>query len=176
MLPEEESFPDESDDVSSLTDQLMLPQHIMRSSSRRLKVEDIDMTHPSDPVKTTVSAKYPHALKAGLISHASKGVDLMEAKNWRPVVILNSTSKVLERVLKKQIKTYLELSRAFLQGRKVHPHSMVGGELLGSKEYGGQETLWTPNFLNVCGCAIQSLPKGDSNTKAQEDWSIRSIL
>ena len=34
--------------------------------------------------------------------------DLLETKNWRPVVILTATSKCLERVLKHQIKQHLE--------------------------------------------------------------------
>ena len=55
-----------------------------------------------------LSGKYPSSFKAGLISPVPKSGDMMEAKNWRPVVILNSTSKVIERVLNLQLKTYLE--------------------------------------------------------------------
>ena len=51
----------------------------------------------------------------------------MEVKNWRPVVVLNSTCKVLERVMNKQIKTYLEpynlLSShqpSYREGKSIH--------------------------------------------------------
>ena len=55
-----------------------------------------------------LSGKYPSSFKAGLISPLPKSGDMMEAKSWRPVVILNLTSKVIERVLNLQLKAYLE--------------------------------------------------------------------
>ena len=49
-----------------------------------------------------VTSKYPEAFKVGVISPVPKSGDLAEVSNWRPVVILNSTSKCLERVLNSQ--------------------------------------------------------------------------
>ena len=55
-----------------------------------------------------VTSTYPDSFKVGVLSPVPKSGDLTERSNWRPVVILNATSKSLERVLNFQIKQYLE--------------------------------------------------------------------
>ena len=57
---------------------------------------------------TLLTSAYPNDFKTGLISPVPRSGDLLEAKNWRPVVILNLTLKIVEKVLNNQIKSYLK--------------------------------------------------------------------
>ena len=54
-----------------------------------------------------LSSKYPRMFKVGQISPVPKTGSLYEAKNWRPVVILNAASKIVERCINNQLKTHL---------------------------------------------------------------------
>ena len=51
---------------------------------------------------------YPSPWKVGLITPLPKAGDLSLSKNWRPVVINTSASKVLERVLQQQLQQHME--------------------------------------------------------------------
>ena len=53
---------------------------------------------------------YPNDFKTSIRSPVPKSGDLLEAKNWRPVVILNLTLKIVEKVLNNKIKSYLKKS------------------------------------------------------------------
>ena len=52
-------------------------------------------------------AVYPDQFKYGIISPVPKPGDPMDKKSWRPVTILNAMSKVVEKVLDKQLKHHL---------------------------------------------------------------------
>merc|ERR1712079_71742 len=53
--------------------------------------------------------KYPEDWKEGIISPLPKGTqDQSLVKNWRPIVINCSASKVLEKIVNKQLGEYLE--------------------------------------------------------------------
>ena len=54
-----------------------------------------------------MSSTYPSHFKTGTISPVPKSGCLQEAKNWLAVVLLNSASKVLERVVNIQLKDHL---------------------------------------------------------------------
>ena len=58
--------------------------------------------------RTIITGQYPDRYKAGCISPLPKKGDLKLARNWRPVVLLSTCSRVVERVLNKQMKDYLE--------------------------------------------------------------------
>ena len=55
-----------------------------------------------------VTGKYPDQFKSGCISPLPKKGCLREIKNWRPVVLLSTCSRVVEKILNKQMKAYLE--------------------------------------------------------------------
>ena len=52
--------------------------------------------------------RYPRAWKEGHITPLPKSGDLLQLKNWRPIVINCSVSKVLEKILNKQMNMFLE--------------------------------------------------------------------
>merc|ERR1711923_214682 len=52
-------------------------------------------------------SKYPSLWKCGLISPIPKKGDLTQMKNWRPIVLNCSMSKILERIMNPQIQDYL---------------------------------------------------------------------
>ena len=49
---------------------------------------------------------FPKELKAGEISSLFKSLDAFIKKNYRPITVLSSVSKIYERVLESQIKSY----------------------------------------------------------------------
>ena len=51
--------------------------------------------------------------KEGIITPLPKKVDLTLLKNWRPVTILNSSSKILEKILHEQLTQFLEENNLF---------------------------------------------------------------
>ena len=61
-------------------------------------------------IKTGV---YPDPWKVGLITPLPKAGDLSIAKNWRPVVILPAASKILEKILQRQMATHMEEHQIF---------------------------------------------------------------
>ena len=56
------------------------------------------------------SASFPDELKEGEISALFKKGDPCDKKNYRPVTVLSSQSKIFERLMSKQIIKYIELS------------------------------------------------------------------
>ena len=58
--------------------------------------------------RTIETSSYPDRYKAGCISPLPKKGDLKLKKNWRPVVLLSTCSRVVEKILNSQMKTYLE--------------------------------------------------------------------
>ena len=56
---------------------------------------------------------YPSPWKVGLITPLPKSGDLSLAKNWRPVVINTSASKILEGVLQQQLQHHMELNQIY---------------------------------------------------------------
>ena len=55
-----------------------------------------------------VHSVYPTAWKHGLIRPLPKKGDLMNPKNWRPIVLNSNLSKCLEKALNSQLKNHLE--------------------------------------------------------------------
>ena len=55
-----------------------------------------------------------------LVRLVQKSGNMMEAKNWRPVMIVNSTSKVVKMVLNNQIKSYLERNNLLSQQQHAY--------------------------------------------------------
>ena len=58
--------------------------------------------------RTILTSEYPERYKAGCIAPLPKKGDLKLIKNWRPVTLLSTCSRVVERVLNCQMKGYLE--------------------------------------------------------------------
>ena len=54
------------------------------------------------------SSQYPRMFKIGQLSPATKSGNLLEQRNWRPVVILNSDLKIVERCTNTQLKTLID--------------------------------------------------------------------
>ena len=63
--------------------------------------------------KAIYTATYPRLWKEGIITPLPKKVDLTLLKNWRPVTILNSSSKILEKILHEQLTQFLEENNLF---------------------------------------------------------------
>ena len=57
--------------------------------------------------------RYPLAWKEGHITPLPKTGDLLQIKNWRPIVINCSMSKILEKILNKQMNEFLEEERVY---------------------------------------------------------------
>ena len=55
-----------------------------------------------------ISLKYPDQWKLGIISSVPKPGDLKVAKNWRPVTLLCTMLKTLEKIMNRQLKAYME--------------------------------------------------------------------
>ena len=58
--------------------------------------------------KAMYTQQYPTMWKCGVVSPVPKKGDLTEDKNWRPVTLLCSMSKIIETVMNKQIKAHLK--------------------------------------------------------------------
>ena len=76
-------------------------------------------------------SKYPESFKKGIITPVPKSGDPTAVKYWRPVTILNAMSKIVEKVLNKQLKDHL-----------------VNNELISKEQHAYQEgksvmTAWT---------------------------------
>ena len=54
--------------------------------------------------------EYPSAWKLGIITPLPKGGNPHEEKNWRPITINTSMSKILETCLNNQISEHMETS------------------------------------------------------------------
>ena len=70
------------------------------------------------------TSTYLDAFKARVIfSPVPESGDALESKNWRPVVILNATSKCVERVLNHQLRNHLK--RFCLLSNQQHAYRSV---------------------------------------------------
>ena len=58
--------------------------------------------------QTIDTSEYPERYKAGCISPLPKKGDLKQKKNWRPVTLLSTCSRVVEKILNSQMKSYLK--------------------------------------------------------------------
>ena len=91
---------------------------------------------------------YPDSFKYGIISPVPKGGDPEETKNWRPVTILNSMSKVVERVINQQIKDHLirnklisDEQHAYQKGKSTTSAWLELDTLIAQAHTGGQSAL-----------------------------------
>ena len=62
--------------------------------------------HPENLQFEFVGMLFPKELKAGEVSSLFKSLDAFIKKNYRPITVLSSVSKIYERVLESQIKSH----------------------------------------------------------------------
>ena len=72
------------------------------------KLKDI-MVGPLTEIinKAIYSCEYPRLWKEGLITSLPKKDDLTLMSNWRPVTIINASSKIFEKIIHKQLIAHL---------------------------------------------------------------------
>lgn len=71
--------------------------------------------------------EYPDSWKLGVITPLLKGGNPREEKNWRPITINCTMSKILETVLNNQISNHMESSGLYsLQEGEVSRHCTAG--------------------------------------------------
>ena len=58
-----------------------------------------------------MTSRYPKSWKLGIISPVPKGGDKTLDQNWRPVTLLCCLSKILEKTLNQQLKTFIEAKK-----------------------------------------------------------------
>ena len=66
---------------------------------------------------------YPRAWRWGVVTPLPKAGNLEEAKNWRPVVINCSLSKILERVLDEQMTNHMERNKLYSPSQHAYRES-----------------------------------------------------
>ena len=91
---------------------------------------DVHLQHLTNAINHTLQTNcFPDKLKQSEVIPVYKKLDPLEKENYRPVSLLPHVSKVFERIIYKQINTYMEdkISNYITGFRKSHgtQHSLV---------------------------------------------------
>ena len=79
-----------------------IPTYIIKKFARVLSPVLLHLVNLS-----ITQSRYPVLWKTGIITPIPKSGSLMEAKNWRPIVLNAIPSKLLERILNEQLMQYM---------------------------------------------------------------------
>ena len=103
--------------------------HIRDHSSNKRAI-DVHLQHLTNAINHTLQANYfPDIVKQTKVMSVYKKLDPLEKEKYRPVSLLPHVSKVFEKIIYKQINTYMEdkISDYITGFRKSHgpQHSLV---------------------------------------------------